>query len=1140
MNPFIGLYPYQEEDKKMFYGRDDETANLFQLIKFNLLTVVLGKSGIGKTSLLNAGVIPLLKDEEFLPIRLRLDYSKEALSLKQQICQTIRDELKDREIKIKIQGKDEPAAPLQQDETLWQYFHRVKHFAPPTEENEEEEEVMGVLVFDQFEEFFTLGKEYSDEDKDDLLDELSWLIEGQFPAPLKKEILKRGKGYKKKRGFPLFSGAPDIRVIISIREDYLPHLTDLKSRIPSIDRVMFRVINLNGIEAREIVNMPGGIEDENVTGALLRLFYPDDAKETKEIPDKNLEVEPSILSLVCFQIIEKGMTEEFTPKDREKILTDFYETAIKGVSKKVEEFIEDRLLNERGFRTLLRLEHDHPLKKPLRQLVKRRILRPVHLGGREYIEIIHDVLGPIIKEKKNKRLDKISKRELEKRIRKTLFRQIGAIVLLAFIISFVFAVYQKNQAEKQYINAEVNRMTVEALLEFPQDSTRAIILAGEAFEKAKSNPPPRTVKTLSDIGYSSIEEPFYTTILHHKEAINTAVFSPGGKQILTASDDGTAKLWDFKGRQLLDLNEHEGPVSSAVFSRDGKRILTASRDGTAVIWSLEGKPLKTFNNKGDLTFAEFSPDGRRIVTASWDEKATVWDMEGNPLLRLSHTSVVASAVFSPDGNYILTASWDKSVRLWDMAGNELLPLMHDDGLDSAVFSPGGNRILTACANGISILWDRNGNQIKTFEHNAGVSSADFILTPDGERILTSSRDETAVIWDLDGNPVKKLTDNGALYFASFAPGDGKVITASRKGIAKVWQLESGIVTTLNNHTQAVNIAVFSPDNSRVLTASRDGTAKIWDLEGNLLDYSITHSKMINAAVFSPDGSRVLTASWDKTAQILNLEEKSRLTLPHGSGVSSAVFSPNGRRILTASHNGVAKMWTREGTLIQKFIHGDSLVYRAEFSPLGNWILTASTDGSAKLWSSDGTFLKELKHDKAVISAVFSPNNRMVLTASNDETAKLWDLGGETLATFDAHKDVLVSAVFAPKGKKILTASRDGTAILWSLEGKKLKQFRHAKALFSAVFSHDGKRILTASRDGTARLWDLDGNLLVDCNKHRGLIFSAVLSKDGSRILTASRDKTAKIWLTPKAVYQWTKTLNLQNHLDRQGENGKRP
>ena len=170
-NPFKGLYCYEEDDKDIFFGRENEAAELFSLVVLNGLTVVFGKSGIGKTSLLNAGLFPLLREEEkFLPVRMRLDYSPGGLPLLDQVKQAIQRELKKHDIVAIEKGESELAGSFAEGESLWEYFHRVDHINSKTfhllraksqelraDSKSPLPTVIPVLVFDQFEELFTIG-----------------------------------------------------------------------------------------------------------------------------------------------------------------------------------------------------------------------------------------------------------------------------------------------------------------------------------------------------------------------------------------------------------------------------------------------------------------------------------------------------------------------------------------------------------------------------------------------------------------------------------------------------------------------------------------------------------------------------------------------------------------------------------------------------------------------------------------------------------------------------------------------------------------------------------------------------------------------------------------------------------------------
>ncbi len=187
------------------------------------------------------------------------------------------------------------------------------------------------------------------------------------------------------------------------------------------------------------------------------------------------------------------------------------------------------------------------------------------------------------------------------------------------------AVKQKIRADERYREAVYNRLGPESVLRLRSDNVKAIRIAEAAYKISKSSPPAAVVRALSAAAYSTRKRPFYTAASNHEAEIQTAVFSPDGSKILTASWDDTAKLWDLTGKLLADFKGHTDDVSSAVFSPDGSKILTASSDKTAGLWDLTGELLAELKgHKAVVTSAVFSPDGKRIITASDDGTVIIW------------------------------------------------------------------------------------------------------------------------------------------------------------------------------------------------------------------------------------------------------------------------------------------------------------------------------------------------------------------------------------------------------------------------------------------------------------------------------------------------------------------------------------
>ena len=168
---------------------------------------------------------------------------------------------------------------------------------------------------------------------------------------------------------------------------------------------------------------------------------------------------------------------------------------------------------------------------------------------------------------------------------------------------------------------------------------------------------------------------------------------------------------------LLTVQAHNAQVWSVAFSPDGTRLATASQDGTAKIWdAATGKPLLTlqvFSSttglKGGANSVVFSPDGKLLATASDDKQVRLWDPVTGQLMRTlsGHTDQVDTVRFSPDGTLLGSASADKTAKVWDVAtGRELLTLRgHTEGVISITFSPDNKRISTGSLDGTMKIWD---------------------------------------------------------------------------------------------------------------------------------------------------------------------------------------------------------------------------------------------------------------------------------------------------------------------------------------------------------------------------------------------------------------------------------------------------
>ncbi|MSP11830.1 MAG: hypothetical protein EXR62_02615 [Chloroflexi bacterium] len=531
-----------------------------------------------------------------------------------------------------------------------------------------------------------------------------------------------------------------------------------------------------------------------------------------------------------------------------------------------------------------------------------------------------------------------------------------------------------------------------------------------------------------------------------------------------------------------------------------------------------------------VNHASFSPDGKLVVTAGLDSTARIWEAQsGKIIATLNHNDVVNEATFSPDGRFVATASNDGFVRIWEMdTGKFITERPNSDVANSVAFSPDGKTVVMASFNGLASVWEAaSRNFIAELRgHTSWIFSAAF--SPDGKYVVTSSRDYTARVWDVaSGKSSAELKGHTApVTGAVFSPDGRLIVTASNDGTARLWDAGSGqSVAELRGHTGPVTRALFSPDGTLIATASTDSSARIWEIStGKYVAELRGHADTINGIDFSPDGKLLVTASYDKTARVWDAATGRPFVVleGHSGRVNSAAFSANGRLIITASSDGTARIWDLTAHLNQVVLQGqDGPVTNAAFSPDSQMIATSSIDGTSRTWQTNGLALATShKHLSQVNNATFSPDGKLVVTASDDESALIWEAStGNPVAQLGSvpgtagHRDAVNHAEFSPDGSFVVTASRDGTARIWDLTGKTVAELAgHTGPVSTAHFSFDGKLVVTASFDRTARVWDAhSGQIVAVLQGHTGTVVNAIFSSDGTWVVTASWDNTGRIW-----------------------------
>ena len=600
-NPWAGLSSYQDpkytDNPLKFSGREDDIYDLTRMVMKNIFVTLYGKSGLGKTSLLNAGVFPSLRDAGFLPVSVRLNIEAADCSFQRCIINRLENLVREG-VTIKTVNVVEMPSDESSQDYLWAYFARTRFIA------EDGRTVFPVLAFDQFEEVFAKRRKEAEM----LLCQLAFLADESHS--LSPRIID-GENYEYDYNF---------RFIASIREDDLYKLEDSIDNcyLEDLKKNRYRLRNLTEKGAREVVLKPGeGLFEESEKEAIVAAIL----NKSRDSLDNGIS--SNVLSLICSRMYDevssKAGSGSVTLAAAQSFLKGnpfekYFIEATSVLSDREMAYIEDKLIDESGRRNSIakRVLLNHISKGNDLIYGKHRILQVLSSSagnGEERVELIHDSFCEMLMKQKERRA----------KIRKN--RQIfGAAlgVLAIFVIAFVLIYDMKRREEKMLANQ--SRFVAEkALAIAKEDSYLARKLAVEVLPKDLRHPE-RPYTSEAEKALREACKYGSAVLAGHTFHVNSAAYSPDGREIVSASWDNTIRIWDsVTGECKRVLEGHTDDVNSAAYSPDGGEIVSASRDKTIKVWNANDfREVYSYSLPSTCADASFSPDGRTIAVACND------------------------------------------------------------------------------------------------------------------------------------------------------------------------------------------------------------------------------------------------------------------------------------------------------------------------------------------------------------------------------------------------------------------------------------------------------------------------------------------------------------------------------------------
>jgi WD40 repeat protein len=1163
-NPYVGPRAFTRGET--LYGRDREVLDLIDLVVGERIVLLYSPSGAGKTSLLQAALIPALEQQDFVvPPVMRVGAELPGvLELSPRPNRYVLSALSLLETAVPV---DDQRSPAELAELSFSDY--LDHSYPPDQGHV-------VLVFDQLEEVMTLDP---------------------TDAAAKVEFFRQlGEALRDRRRW----------AVLTLREDFVAALDPYIKAFPAPLSRRYRLDLLGPDAALVALTAPaqaaGVTFDEAAATALvddLRSVRVERWGETTVEPGPF--VEPVQLQVAARQLWARrdpesrsiGVEDVTRLGDLDDALGEYYDEQVDVVAHGVDEqravrdWVDGTLITEHGFRSQAvgGPEGVENADRIVSHLVDSHLLRSESRRGTTWYELAHDrLVGPVrdrnatwrqahldpvelqaalweTEGRPDHRLlagaeleeaklwaasrsgdlsptvrDFVDRSEGARRARSAgRYRRIGLIAgVLALIMASVAGVagWLAKRASDDAAEATTRELISHATAQREKDPALSSLLALEAFER---DPGSLDAVAALDGAVNAEESLSATQIVFSSRPMNLAVaYAPDGRTIATSGSDGTAIIWDAaSGQPLRTLIGHTDWVRAIAYAPDSRTVATASDDTTGIIWDVAtGEQLTPLEGHTSwVNGIAYAPDGQTLATAGSDTTAIVWDTTtGQPLHTLTgHTDWVRSVAYAPDGQTLATASDDRSVMIWDAAtGQPLIPLgQATQGVGSA-FAVSGDRGHLAIATDTAAIHDvaqeAPGRELDIGE----VAITDLAFTA-GDESVVSGDDRGAVrLWRaVTGTESRTLLDGDAAITAVATSRDGGLIAAATASSADVEVIdldEDGARWQISDVEEDVVDLAFEPDGAVLAVAQADGTVSLWDAVdrrsigdvGRVDDASVTDL----ATGGSAQSWRVAAAYDDGTVVVANVTDEEVASEPVELTIDDVpvdlAFNASGREVAVLTANGVGVAST-ETNWQPEPLDGESC--STPSSPIGidyvgrAMVAVAAQDGSVQTCETAPS--ATTVEATAVYAVAVDPEGERVVSGDDAGGVIPWDLG-ESLSPGRPFG----SAAEGDPGGALSPGAAYGTSDEGDL-GETVSPDTvdesaddgHQSYVNDVDYSPDGTRVASAGGDRRGAIWDVedegaDPTWLVG---HEDAVLGIDFSPDGSLVATASKDGTIGIW-----------------------------
>jgi WD40 repeat protein/serine/threonine protein kinase len=617
----------------------------------------------------------------------------------------------------------------------------------------------------------------------------------------------------------------------------------------------------------------------------------------------------------------------------------------------------------------------------------------------------------------------------------------------------------------------------------------------------------------------------------HRSRVLCVTYSPGGKWIASAGDDGSIRLFSAGTGQLVRiLVGHAGSVSALSWSPDGQILASAgSEDKTIRFWNAEaGQLLRTSRLQADnLEVVPWSPDGKKLAYGAPGLQIGLWDVEGNRPAR-SFGNVEGWLAWSPDGKTLAAAARDGKINLWDVeSGGLALTLEAPWPITRFAWSPDG-KLIAAAPRGAVRLWDtRTGAVLRDLPAAGCPEESPPAFSPDGKVLAAAAENDTILRWEVDSfEPLPPVRTGHQWAAASMAwsPDGKRIVVGDLVGSVRIVDLISEkLVRAYPGYVgyrgsadvdlgwspdgQALAVAILPTGRVRVLSAADGGAARrsadvpqpsevSWSPDGSMLAVESAEDVVVLSSdlyerlggfkiqptdrsilAWSPS-SRYLARGCDRNHYVELYEVNSKKVQElrgHRDAICSMAWSPDAKLLATGSRNDKILLFDGESGTPARALEGHSgAILFLEWSGDGSLLASASDEDTVRIWTVEtGQFVAQ-KVNHVPSALAFSQDHRYLACgteAAGEIGCIVWDVASaQTLYRLDCRSPKLLG--FSPSGEQLTAIGADGTLWRWSLASGKLTTERQTHPSHSLLteWSPDHKLVASFAPGMGVHLW----------------------------------------------------------------------